>query len=510
MSAAEFTYGPPPPAIGAIRQYEDVVECSNAANISNALSGVSGIFAPGQVMKFNIPCGQRNTYLDPSKTWLELTVVNVSDACVQLDGSAHSFVNRVQLFDRAGGLCVEDVEQAGALNHILLNATADPQDLAGRRSGEGFLPPRVSIDFGSTAAPILWTQPALLQGSYQGNVMETSSVVQTPTSNDNVAPAYANGQVQTFSLPLLTTVGALGDKYVPVNKLTRGLRLDLLLAPAREVFKRPFNGLASATANVIDQNTQDYGDTPVLLPWPNCRNTVDDRDYLVTSVRLHVGYIQVDDATQAAIEASTGGEYTWAAQTWRFYRNTADFSGESTQTFNIPASLTSARCAISVWRSPFDVSDTAGGVPRYTSAFPRLYTTEAQYQLGTKYVPQRPIRSLAGFVRYFLDCFPGGYMRPGNVPTNMITAAQNESTDGVAAFADNGGAFHIAADLGGACGNDANTFMAGANTLGESLILTTKHLFSPAGAAFLYYLDTYIKHDVLFRIDANGNFTVTN
>jgi hypothetical protein len=325
----------------------------------------------------------------------------------------------------------------------------------------------------------------------------------------------------------------MGEKYIPVHKLTRPMRLDLTLNEARAVFRRASASITDGT--VTDQSNVALGSAYPVTPYPGARApTTLVPGYTVTDVRLHLGYVQIDDETQAAVTSAAGDAYAWAAQTYRHYRNntqflTATLNGSTSgtaqiprnltsatwYTYTIPAHLSSARAALSVWRESATLKEIYG---RYTSAFPRAYTLTAQYKLGQKPVPVRPMQSLAAMARNFYDVFRR-YDAPGPACGSLVTFGQEQSTfveyDLATALptttaADNGGGFCMAVDLGGPCGNDSKTFMGGANTLGEELTLTTSHLHSPSSSAYApYYLDTYVLHDVLYEIDKDGNFTVT-
>lgn len=506
MATARITYGTAPPPVGTARTFEEIVEPVNYG---------TG-YTPGQHVQFDVPTGRRNAYLDPRKTWLELTLknnckrANGTSVAAQLDGSGHSLLRSLRLFDKPGGSVLEEIGEYAALAHIVINATATAEELGCVRAvGEGFFPRRFTSSLAAGAGVTTTGQGA---APYQGQVFESSATAQTFTTASTYPAAYANGNVQTLGLPLMSAVGLLGDKYVPVHALTRPVRLELQLNDANAVFIQT-NASVGNNVTVLDGNSEAYSDTPTLQPYPTARDTVDTVDYLVTNVRLHLGYVQLDDATQEIVASSTSGNYTWTAQSFRLFRQPAFNFEAKVQTFFIPARFSSARSVACVWRDSAQLSTL---YLRYSSSFSRMFTSSVQFRLGDKPLPQRPMTSIVAMARSFLDGF-GRYIKaPSDVaergtclgPINFTQECFVKSTG---TSADNPGSFCMAVDLGGPCGNEMDVFMGGAQTLGQDLVLTTTNSLEPVSSVlgFSANLDAFVLHDVLFTIDAQGNFTAT-
>lgn len=508
MTTEGFSYALPSGPIGTVRTFEEIVEPSPT----------SLLYGPGSTVSFDIPCGRKNTFLDPSKTFLAFTLNNtcqvaaLTTSAAQLDGSATSVIRRLRLIDKQGGSNLELIDEYASLMSLRTIANAEVGSLSGFRSGpEGFLPYRAQF---SAAGLLTWSSPQNSTGVPQGQYFERTTTASQVTSTANAsvsnsAPAYCNASTQTFAIPLLSAIGLLGDKYIPVHKLTRDMRLDLTLNEASAVFKRS-SGFIPAASTVSDKYNQTFPNISTLLPFPNVRDIMEIPGYTMTNVRLHIGYVQVDDDTVALIEKQTGGVYRWAGMSYQFFRNKTNFTTLN-NSFNIPARLSSARTVFSIWR---EIAAQFLTVPAYTASFPRAYTTSFQYQLGSKYLPQRAVAATTLAIRYFLDCF-GSYVdrvkRGGGAAVTLITASQDESVfNPTTLIGDNIGTYCMAVDLGGPCGNHLETFMGGAQTLGLDLQLNTTHLVAPTQSAVGYYCDSYVQHDVLFEIDADGNFSATN
>jgi len=496
MAAPKFSYELPPPPVGTARTFEETVDAGGAAG--------TGTFAPGQTMYFDIPTGRRNTYLDPSKTWLEIMLRNDclddgdDSAAAQLDGSGHALIKNLRLMDRPGGTVLEEIGEANALAHLYVNGTAKPEDLYGYRSaGEGFLSARLGTNYETTSS-VTFVSPSVATGGYQGQIFESTGV---DTGVGDVG--YANGNTQTLGLPLLSTIGVLGNKYIPVHRLVRPMRMDVELAPASEVFNSTAGSILPGTI-VVDGNQEAYGVDSVIAPYPGAGTLVDVANYSVLSAKLHLTYVQLDDSTQKTVDEATNGTYTWATQTYTHFRNqcTLTSTALSMPPVYIRGRHSSARAVQTVLRQASARSSTTN---LYTSSFPRNHVSTAYYRLGDKPVPQRPMSSLAHFAKAFSEVYASYHpsaARGGT--TNLITWSKQQpfTADG-----DNPGSFSIAADLGGPCGNAFDTVMGGAQTLGQDITLHMT-LSEPWLADTTFTVDSYVLHDALFTIDDKGNFTV--
>lgn len=470
MATAKLDYVLPPEPVHAARTFEEVVESkSNRGN-----------WGPDTTVDFDIPTGQKNAYLDPSKTWLEFTLTNKSDdgaifSAVQLDGNAYSVFRDITLYDRPGGTVLETVREAPTLYNLIKNATSglESSSMVGSLT-EGYLPSRFYYDDATSAF-----LPTRADGEYEGQYMERNGY-----SPVNPQSSYT----QTFGIGVMSTVGMLGSKYLPIHALNRKLRLSIRTNEASAVFKqcRP----TIPTGVTIDDQAENSS-----APYPNVADEPTTFDYTLTDVRLHLTYVQIPDDAQAAVQKATGGVYSWCDTTYQHHRDL--FNGLSlSHELMIPAHLSSARHVLTVLRTQALQSTPTN---RFTSFFPKNYITWAQYRLGSKPVPRWPMRSVTDVAKHYLACF-------GAETATRINGVNFWVNEGSNNFADSGATYCLGVDLGGPCGDEFKYFMGGANTLGEELWLRweAESIMSQST-----YVDSFICHDALFKIDEYGNFTVS-
>lgn len=473
MATAKLDYVLPPEPVHAARTFEEVVEAK-----SNR-----GGWGPSDEITFDIPTGQKNAYLDPSKTWLEFTLVNKSQtasstySAVQLDGNAYSVFRNISLYDRPGGTVLEAVREAPTLYNLIKNATSglEPSWMVGSLT-EGYLPARFAVNDAT-----LYFSATRVDGDYEGQYLERF---------DAADPNPQSQATQTFGIGVMSTLGLLGSKYLPVHALNRKIRLSLDVNEASAVFKQC---RATITSEITDDIQAETGGAP----YPNIDDVPAVMNFTINDVRLHLTYVQIPDDAQAAIRAATGNVYSWCDTTYQHHRGIFDglsLAGE----ILIPAHLSSARHVLSVLRP---VTLQTSVVNRFTSFFPKNYITSAQYRLGTKPIPRWPMKSVAAVAKNYLAC-----LGADDSSVTRVNAVNFWVDEGFNYTTDTGATYCLGVDLGGPCGDDFNYFMGGANTLGDELWLRWE---ASSNLSQTTYVDSFVAHDALFRIDEYGNFTVS-
>lgn len=163
---------------------------SVATQFSLTPTNSGSTYAAGSTLSFDIPCGQRCTWLDPTATLLRFTVTSV------LGGAAFGwdFLQSLSLYSSAGSTLIEQVNEYAALHTLQRDLATDA----------------TAVQFCDTI-----TSNA------------TTSRMRTPG-------AIAAGGSYTFSIPLISIIGSLsaGQLYLPLHALNAPLRLDLVTAAA--------------------------------------------------------------------------------------------------------------------------------------------------------------------------------------------------------------------------------------------------------------------------------------
>lgn len=183
-------------------------------------------YAANDVMIFNIPAN-RNTVLSPHDTYLKFSMTATNGATAQdwvrlSKAGAHGFIQRLRLFH--GSTLLEDVDNYGNLLSTLCSKQRSADNIAYKGSVvEGFEESCAVLIAGSGAGAS--ATPIYSQNALRG--MRISN----PTYG--AAAGLAGGAVtpnKTFCIPLVSILGTLGDKYLPLFAMTAApLRLELQL-----------------------------------------------------------------------------------------------------------------------------------------------------------------------------------------------------------------------------------------------------------------------------------------
>ena len=148
---------------------------------------------PGSTITFRIPAGRRNTFLDPTQSYLRLTVKNNDANAIVFDGSAYSVINRMTV-THAGNV-VDDILNYNIVANYYLNNTLSASEKIG-----------LSSMLGNAA-----------DGSENGYSIATTKSF-------------------TACLPLLGSVFLGASKLIPVGLLNDDIQLDLYTETSLKAF----------------------------------------------------------------------------------------------------------------------------------------------------------------------------------------------------------------------------------------------------------------------------------
>lgn len=183
-------------------------------------------YAANDVMIFNIPCN-RNTVLSPHDTYLKFSMTGTNGVTAQdwvrlSKAGAHGFIQRLRLFH--GSTLLEDVDNYGNLLAKLCTHQRSSDNLSFKGSVvEGMEESNAVLITGSGAGAS--ATPIYSQNALRG--------MRIANPNYGAAGALAIGGVttiRTFCISLVSILGSLGDKYLPLFAMTSSpLRLELQL-----------------------------------------------------------------------------------------------------------------------------------------------------------------------------------------------------------------------------------------------------------------------------------------
>lgn len=182
-------------------------------------------YSANDVMIFNIPCN-RNTVLSPHDTYLKFSMVATNGGTAQdwvrlSKAGAHGFIQRLRLFH--GSTLLEDVDNYSNLMAQLCNHQRSADNISYKGSVvEGFEE--------SCAIPCNGAGAGSAISVYTMNALRGARI---SNATYGAAAGLAAGGVtplKTFCVPLVSILGSLGDKYLPLFAMTSApLRLELQL-----------------------------------------------------------------------------------------------------------------------------------------------------------------------------------------------------------------------------------------------------------------------------------------
>ena len=182
-------------------------------------------YAANDVMIFNIPCN-RNTVLSPHDTYLKFSMTGTNGATAQdwvrlSKAGAHGFIQRLRVFH--GSTLLEDVDNYGNLVAQLITHQRSADNVSYKGSVvEGFEE--------SCAVLINGTGAGAAVPTYSQNALRGARISNTAYG---AAAGLAGGAVttsKTFCIPLVSILGTLSDKYMPLFAMTSApIRLEIQL-----------------------------------------------------------------------------------------------------------------------------------------------------------------------------------------------------------------------------------------------------------------------------------------
>ena len=179
---SEMGYGLKPSMVASRSYYTVVSPQSNSTNIQ-----------PGSTVTHRIPCGRKNTFLDPTQSFMKITVKNNDADASLFDGSAYSLINRMDCY-HAGNLLDQILNYNRVANHLLNNSLTVSQRA------------NLSTAFGFAA------------------------------DGSKVGLSLAQDAVFTATLPMLGALFLGADKLIPVGLLSDDIECQWLLETTATAF----------------------------------------------------------------------------------------------------------------------------------------------------------------------------------------------------------------------------------------------------------------------------------
>jgi len=150
----------------------------------------SQTFTGAQTAIFYIPCGRKNSFIDPTQTYLKFTVKNNDGTnAFFVDNIASSFINRLDIFH--GSNMIDTIQQYNVLASYIKDFTLNSSE------------------------------------SYGLSSMYGTSVDATTASKCRQGLSLPSSSSATFCIPLLSSIFSNCDKMLPIGQLYDDIRIEL-------------------------------------------------------------------------------------------------------------------------------------------------------------------------------------------------------------------------------------------------------------------------------------------
>ena len=412
-----------------------------------------GDYSGGQTIIVNIPTAQ-NLVMAGSESVLKfnLTVKNgaAANAFARLDkAGAHGVIQRLRLYH--GSQLLEDLDNYGNIvGHLM------------------------SLQQSSDAAHGKMSILAGLSEEYSQSA--TTATVYPIVAGERLTPygadlaISANTPVRTYCINLLSIVGSLSDKYIPLFAMTSSpLRLELQLASTPAKFMCSELALASYTVNNVEFIAQ---------------------------------FMELGGEAMNIINASVpDGKIEWVVPAWRNYVTNATLGTSATQvSIPVPAKFNSLKALFMTLRE-----NAEGALTYFPMASCHYDLSTYTLRLGSKVVPSKAPETVPEF---FLEAVKAiGSVSDINHEPNISLGdyhvdnpIANTETELVISNTATCGSFIVGMDLETYSNSDKDAIFSGYNTSNDD-IFWHMNFDAQAGAVSCRF-DTYALYDQVLICEA--------
>ncbi|KAJ1635628.1 hypothetical protein T492DRAFT_1131613 [Pavlovales sp. CCMP2436] len=217
----------------------------------------------GSKAEFSIPCSNPGLHLDPSQTVLSFQINNNNAGAMVLDGGAHACIQSINVF--FGSVHISSIDEYGALFALAQDLTTDLDSL--RSSG--------------TVRGVADFRPA---------AVATAVNIKDAYYARNGTTIAAGGSLMV-ALPLMSVLGTLAMKAIPLSQLQDSIKLEVKWA--------------------VQTNWGIFVDAPSALS--GCT---------ISDIKLHISQVRLDGAVERAMMDSLGGVVHCPTLDYSHFRST--------------------------------------------------------------------------------------------------------------------------------------------------------------------------------------------
>jgi hypothetical protein len=435
--------------------YNNAVEASASRSFrSNIQPQTGSSFKKSEVIIFNIPT-RNNLIMSPSESVLRgrVTFKNGADASdyIRLDSNgAHALFYRLQVYH--GSNLIETIENYNVLAKMLMDLQVSTPQANGKYS--------ILAGTSTEYAGNVITQNATANASDLASAQALANSLKTSFNSLRNVSKYINvgrrlndygttidattGTVSLdFSIPLISIVGSLSPKYIPLFSMKSApLRLELTLV------SDPLQAVCAHKALATDGN-----------------------DMVVDQIEFIASMMELSDSAIDIIKSNTGGrplQYTFTD--WRNYRFSSAIANAVTSlSIPIPAKFASLKSLFVVGKH----TNTAGALLYMPFPAEKLNIQSYQFRIGAELFPSKPPTLLSEFFSETLKAI--GSISDANhspaidfdsckIDNQVATTETNLMAPSVGSPS-----FYVGLDLESYSGSDRSTLFSGKYTANDDI-----------------------------------------
>jgi hypothetical protein len=434
--------------------FNNSVEASASRSFRSNIQPQTGTtFKKGETIIFNIPTRQ-NLVMSGSESMLKgrVTFKNGAGASDYLrfdSNGAHGLIFKLQVYH--GSNLLETIENYNTLSKMLFDLQVSTPQANGKYSvlagtSTEYASAVIAQNATANGSDLTTTQALANSLKTSFNALRNSSkYINTGRRLNNYGTAIAiDGTVSLdFSIPLISIIGSLSPKFIPLFTMKSApLRLELTLVTD------PLQAICSHVALATDGN-----------------------DMVVDQIEFVASMMELSDSAISIINSNTGGrplQYTF--QDWRNYRWASAVPDAVTNlSMPIPAKYASLKALFIASKR----TNTSGAVTFNPFPAEKAFLNQYQFRIGAELYPSKPPQFVSEFFSETLKAI-GSISDPLHAPAidydsyNVdVQTLTNETL--YSAPSKGSPSFYVGLDLESYAGSDKSQLFSGKFTANDDI-----------------------------------------
>lgn len=424
---------------------------------SNIMPQQAGGYTAGTTINIHIPC-TNNTVLAGTESMLKFTLTVNNGGAVSTSArfgaaGAHGVIQRLRLWH--GSNLIEDLDNYGNLVARMMAMQQSGDSASGK----------MNILCGTSSSYYAGTSVRKMVAGERLNGAADWPIYA-------VGPPVAGSYTQTFCLNLMSIVGSLSSKYIPLYAMSQSgipLRLEIQLVSATNLFVNSVVALGA---------------------------------FSLTNVEYIAQYIELGADAMNTVTSFSGPQTQFSVTGYRNFAFVSTLSGAAATQVNfaVPAKFASLKSLFLTTRSRHM------GAATFHAMGSNLFSLESyNVRIGSRVVPAQAPRSVVEFFVEALKalgspadlnqcCWCDRDVYAQSIPVANIEVANLASVTGVE------GQFLVGLDCESYSGASSDAIYQGLNTSTEDVYWILNYPAAPGAADIVVRYDTYAMFDALIVI----------